>query len=239
MKKPIIGVMPLVDIARESYWMLPGYFERVMEAGGVPIMLPLTNEEDDIEKLLDMCDGILLTGGQDVTPQIYGEERLIQCGETCDARDIMDTMFLLAALKKDKPVLGICRGLQLLNAAMGGTLYQDIPTQHPSEITHCQKPPYSKTSHELVIIPGSPLGLLLKKERIAVNSYHHQGIKVLAEGLLPMAISEDGIVESLILPDAKFVWAVQWHPEFMDARDETSKLLFKVFLSACGSEDEA
>jgi len=232
-KRPIIGVMPLVDMGRDSYWMLPGYFDRVSEAGGIPIMLPLTNEETDIEELLNMCDGILLTGGQDVTPQIYGEERLEQCGESCDARDIMDTMFLLAALQQNKPILGICRGIQLLNAALGGTLYQDIPTQLASDLIHCQKPPYDRPSHEVTLLPGSPLSLLLKQEKLAVNSYHHQGIKALAEGLLPMAIAEDGLVEAVMLPGMKFVWAIQWHPEFMDKSDEASSRLFTAFINAC------
>lgn len=237
MRKPIIGVMPLVDEERASYWMLPGYLDGIQEAGGMPIVLPLTNEECDVEELLAMCDGILLTGGQDITPQIYGEEKLPECGTPCDARDIMDTMFLLQALQQDKPILGICRGIQLLNVALGGTLYQDIPSQKPSGIKHQQKPPYDQPVHEVMVFPGSPLNVLLKQDKLAVNSYHHQGIKDLAEGLLPMAVAPDGLVEAVVLPDTKFVWAIQWHPEFM--RDaESSKKIFSAFVTACMLTEE-
>lgn len=233
MRKPVIGVMPLVDSEKDSYWMLPGYFEGIIQAGGMPIMLPLTNEESDVDSLLDMCDGIMLTGGQDITPQIYGEEKLPECGECSDARDIMDTMFLLAALQKNKPVLGICRGIQLLNAVLGGTLYQDIPSQHQSALEHHQKPPYDKPSHSVVLLPGSPLSLLFKQDKLEVNSYHHQGIKELAEGLLPMAVAPDGMIEAVMLPGMKFVWGVQWHPEFIYKVDKCSQMLLKAFVDAC------
>ena len=122
MKKPLIGIVPLVDEARESYWMLPGYMQGVEQAGGVPVMLPLTDDAAALRQLADTCDGFLLTGGQDVSPALYGAAPTLQCGETCPARDAMEARLLDLALAADKPVLGICRGIQFLNVHLGGTL---------------------------------------------------------------------------------------------------------------------
>ena len=132
--KPLIGLIPLVDDALESLWMLPGYMDGIAQAGGIPIMLPLTEDPADLEQLCESCDGFLLTGGHDVSPSVYGEDRLPVCGVSCEARDRMERLVLDYALRNDKPVLGICRGLQLLNALLGGTLYQDLPTQHPGNV---------------------------------------------------------------------------------------------------------
>lgn len=136
MEKPIIGVTPLWDEEKKSYWMLPGYLEGVKEAGAIPVILPLTTNGADIAQLADLCDGFLFTGGQDVDPQLYGEAMEPFCGELCPARDALEQELLRQALERDKPILGICRGIQFLNAALGGTLYQDLPTEHPSEIGH-------------------------------------------------------------------------------------------------------
>ena len=233
MDKPIIGVMPLVDTEKDSYWMLPGYMNGISQAGGIPVMLPLTNDENDVTKLASMCDGFLFTGGQDVNPGIYNEEKRAVCGECSDARDIMDTMFFLEALKNDKPCLGICRGLQFFNAVLGGTLYQDLPVDKPSNIIHHQNHPYNKPCHEVRILPGTPLEKLIKKINLPVNSLHHQGIKDLAEGIMPMAFAPDGLIEAICVPTQKFIWAVQWHPEFNFEEDEASRAVFTALIEAC------
>ena len=124
-RQPIIGVTPLVDAAKESYWMLPGYFNGILQAGGLPLMLPLTIDASRIAQLCHLCDGILLTGGQDIQPELYGAEPLPCCGECSPERDTMELQLLELAFQQDLPVLGICRGLQLLNVCFGGTLYQD------------------------------------------------------------------------------------------------------------------
>ena len=129
MRKPMIGLIPLVDEKRESYWMLPGYMEGIARAGGLAVMLPLTDKDEDIVRLLEAFDGFVFTGGHDVDPAIYGQEKLDICGDLCPGRDSMEQKLLRAALEADKPVLGICRGLQLINAVLGGTLWQDLPAQ--------------------------------------------------------------------------------------------------------------
>ena len=127
--QPLIGVVPLVDYQRDSLWMLQGYLNGIIRAGGVPVMLPLTSEPDVLYRAMDVCSGFLLTGGQDVSPQRYGENPLPECGEMSPERDAMETMLLQKALESDKAVLGICRGIQFLNVYCGGTLWQDLPAQ--------------------------------------------------------------------------------------------------------------
>ena len=231
-RKPVIGVLPLWDDDKESLWMLPGYFDGVEQAGGLPLMLPLTDDRDETMQLASMCDGFLFTGGHDVSPSVYGEEPLNDSIICCPERDRMETLLLQEAIQLDKPVLGICRGIQFINAAMGGTLYQDLPTQHPSAVEHHQTVPYDHAVHTADLKTGTPLFNLLQQPRIAVNSYHHQAVRSLAPGLEAMAESSDGIVEALYYPEAKFLWAVQWHPEFSFRTDENSRLIFKAFVQA-------
>lgn len=232
-RKPLIGIVPLFDEERHSYWMIPGYMRGIEEAGGIPVMLPLTDDEETLERLVETCDGFLLTGGQDVDPRLYGEESVAKCGKSCPARDAMEKKLFSMILKRDMPVLGICRGIQFMSAALGGSLYQDIPSQRPSALIHCQKPPYHIPSHNVKILLDTPLYTLLKKENIAVNSYHHQGVKVLPACLRAMARAEDGLTEAIYMPGKKFVWAVQWHPELSFEQDEDNRKIFAAFVSAC------
>ena len=174
-QKPFIGVIPLIDYVKSSYWMLPGYFGGIIEAGGIPVMLPLTSENANIKQITEMCSGFLFTGGQDVSPEIYSARKIRACGECSPERDAMETLLLKSTMQLDKPILGICRGIQFINASLGGTLWQDIPSQFSDSVTHCQKPPYDVPSHEVYLDSGTPLHELLKTNEMPVNSYHHQG----------------------------------------------------------------
>lgn len=232
-KDPIIGVVPLIDYSKSCFWMLPGYMNGLKQAGAMPIMFPVIYNNADAEMLADMCDGFLFTGGQDVDPAVYGAEKTELCGECCPERDTMEKLLLDIAMKRDIPVLGICRGIQFINACLGGTLWQDIPTQFSDKLTHCQKPPYNKPVHDVMIDRNSPLYELLKKECIAVNSYHHQGVRELSPELKSMASAPDGLVEAVYAPDHKFLWAVQWHPEFSYESDKNSLLIFNAFVEKC------
>ena len=236
--RPIVGLIALYDDNKESYWMLPGYMKGLEEAGVIPVMLPLTKDQEIIEELVQSMDGFLLTGGHDVTPSLYGEEPHSKCTELCYLRDQMESHLINTAIKMDKPILGICRGIQILNVVMGGSLYQDIPEQTESTVTHQQTPPYEKTVHSVNIHANTPLHTILGKDCIDVNSYHHQGIKQLADSLKPMAEASDGIIEAVYRPDSSFVFAVQWHPEFTYLSDENSKKIFQAFAYACESEKE-
>ncbi len=234
MAKPVIGITPLVDYGRESLWMLPGYMDGVAEAGGLSVMLPLTEDPEDIARILARLDGLIIAGGQDVSPEVYGAQRLPLCGETCPERDRMESALLDAAMAARMPVLGICRGIQFINAHLGGTLWQDLPAQHPSEVDHHQPAPYDRPIHTVRLLPGTPLRDLLDTETLPVNSCHHQAVRNLAPALLPMAMAGDGIVEAAYSPDLPFLWAVQWHPEFSHREDGNSKKIFRALVRACG-----
>ena len=232
--RPVIGVIPLWDDQKESIWMLPGYLDGISEAGGLPIILPLSADEQELRQLFELCDGVLLTGGHDVSPELYHEEPLTGLVECCRERDEMEGIILKMALEDDVPVLGICRGIQFINAALGGTLYQDLPLQHPSDVDHRQKAPYDIPAHEVKIVKDSPLYKCLSIVRLPVNSCHHQAIRELSPELEAMACSPDGLVEAVHMPRRKFVWAVQWHPEFSYKTDENSRKILKAFVDAAG-----
>ena len=233
MKKTIIGLSPLYDREKDSYWMLPGYMKMVERCGAVPLMLPLTTEEPLLAAAFELCDGILLTGGQDVSPSLYGQPLSPLCGEVCEARDEMDRRLLISAIGADKPVLGICRGLQLMNAALGGTLYQDLPTEYGTTAEHCMKPPYDRGVHSVCLLDDTPLHDLLGVDEISVNSYHHQAVKDPASCLKTMAVSEDGLIEAMYLPGKRFIWGVQWHPEFSHEKDPRCLRIAEAFVEAC------
>ena len=231
--KPVIGLLPLWDDDKDSLWMLPGYMDGIRQAGALPLMLPLTEDRDEINQLVALCDGLLFTGGHDVSPELYHETPLANLISACKPRDIMEFKLLHIALAADKPILGICRGIQLINAALGGSLFQDLPLQRPSSVDHHQTPPYNIPVHDINIKKNTPLHDLLQRDILAVNSYHHQAIKILAPDLDVMAFSSDGLIEAVYMPSHKFVWAVQWHPEFSYLTDSCSRAIFSKFTEAC------
>ncbi|NMN02132.1 amidotransferase [Bifidobacterium sp. DSM 109963] len=248
MSKPLIGVTPLWDDHLNSMWMLSGYFDGIIAAGGTPVMMPLSDDAEHIEQLSDTCDGFLFAGGHDINPNLYGQQPT-SLTKTCPARDRMESLLLPAVLKRNKAVLGICRGIQVINALLGGTLWQDLPTEHPSNIDHhVSHPPHDRVVHQVQIMPHSPLDHALWPNGdttsraddafhpacrvLGVNSRHHQAIKQLAPPLSPMALSPDGLVEAVYMPSARFVWAVQWHPEFSYQSDANQRAIFSAFVQA-------
>lgn len=231
--KPVVGLIPLYDEIKDSYWMLPGYMEVLEACGALPIMLPLTDNEEELEQCLSICDGILLTGGHDVSPRLYGESAKDTCGVSCDLRDSMESFILNRCIEEDKPVFGICRGIQFINAFLGGTLYQDLPTENPSNIEHHMTFPYDRAVHRVEVLVNTSLANILGRGYHNVNSYHHQAIKDLAPGVIKAAVTDDGLIEAIEMPDKKFIMGVQWHPEFAYKVDEDSRKLVKAFVDAC------
>ena len=236
MNKPLIGLTPLVDQNMDnSLWMLSDYIDSIEASGGVPVVLPYCEDEEILDVFVKKCDGFLFTGGQDISPSFYNEAPSDKLGRTCSLRDNMEFKLFATAFAADMPIFGICRGLQLMNAALGGSLYQDIPTQLPSTLTHSQKKPYDAAVHEVKLSEKSKLCKLFGKESLEVNSLHHQGVKILAPVLKIEAVSPDGLVEAFTCPDKKFVNAVQWHPEYLYKNDVNSRLLFDAFVKAAAS----
>ena len=228
--RPVIGLSQLYDGQRDSYWMLPGYMQSLESQGAVVMMLPLTDDAQVLDYFLGSCDGFVLTGGHDVAPALYGREQTPLCAEVCPLRDRMDAYLLRGAVARDKAVLGICRGHQLMNAVFGGTLYQDHPTEHPSAVCHRMQPPYDAEAHAVTL--SGPLAQLLGKTRWGVNSCHHQAVEQLSEAFIPMAVADDGLVEAIYMPDRRFVWGVQWHPEFAWKVSGENRKILGAFLKA-------
>jgi putative glutamine amidotransferase len=216
-QSPIIGVTPLWDAERKSIWMLPDYLDGIKAAGGIPVVLPLEMSEADADRIIETCDGFLFTGGQDVG--------------SCPERDKLEMLLISKALPSDKPILGICRGLQFINVFQGGTLWQDLPSQHPSEIVHRQGKPYGTPTHKVML--SGDLSTLLGKETLEVNTLHHQAAKDLGENLEMTAVAPDGIIEAFQMEGKRFVWAVQWHPEYMFKTDPDSLAIFLCFVKHC------
>ena len=230
--KPVIGVVPLADVKTGYAWMKPNYISAIAEAGGVPLILPLTENARLLKELTACCDGFLLTGGYDIAPELYGQERLPACGPITEGLDRMELQLILRILAADKPMLGICRGLQFLNVALGGTLWQDLPSQRPANVQHSMEPPYERHVHRAIQNGDSPLLQIIPAREFGVNSAHHQGICNLGAGLLPTARSEDGLIEAVCLPERRFVHAVQWHPEDLYPVDANAAALFAALVQA-------
>lgn len=230
--KPIVGIMPLWDDEKESIWMLPGYLDGLSQAGATPIIFPFSSDEEELGRLVKMCDGILFTGGHDISPKLYNEDPIKDLVSCCIKRDLMESIVLKIAMDMDKSILGICRGIQFINVALGGSLYQDLNLQHPSNIDHHQQAPYDIPKHEVTLKQNTPLHECLHVDKLLVNSYHHQAVKDIAQELEIMATSPDGLIEALYMPTYKFLWAMQWHPEFSYQTDINSQKIFQAFIDS-------
>jgi putative glutamine amidotransferase len=233
--KPLIGITAdtLQDIGRDGLWNTADYFRAVLAAGGIPVLLPFVTTEADAAVLLERMDGILFTGGPDVDPLLYGEQPHEKCRYLTPERDTMELLLAPLALKSAKPVLGICRGHQLLAVAEGGTLWQDIPAQVKGAIKHGDQGATPKwyPTHTVQIAAGTKLAGLFGTE-VRVNSRHHQAVKDLPKGWVAGATAPDGINEAMELPGERFVVSVQWHPENFTGKEYNFGKLFEAFVAA-------
>ena len=233
--RPLIGVLPLFDRESHNLWINPGYLSGIQTAGGAPVLLNLTTDEEYCEKLCQVCDGFLFTGGPDVEPTLYGHEKIPECGFILPARDEMELWMLRRLLELDKPILGICRGVQVLNVAAGGTMYQDIPAQKPVCIAHNQAGSvvFTTPTHPVTIAPDTKTCALLGPDLLAVNSMHHQAVWDVAPGFIASAWAPDGLVEAIESTRHRFALGVQWHPEFLWPASQRQLRLFAGLVEAC------
>ncbi|MCL2056215.1 MAG: gamma-glutamyl-gamma-aminobutyrate hydrolase family protein [Oscillospiraceae bacterium] len=237
-RKPVIGITPLYNLEHNFPWMQVDYLDAVAAAGGLPVVLP-SRTGGDAGALLDLADGVLFTGGPDIMPHLYGEQLIPQCGKCSPLRDEMEIPLAYEAASRRIPIVGICRGIQTINAALGGTLYQDIPTQHKSDtpVLHSQENHIEKAwpSHKVTVQKGSLLHKAAGEDTLTVNSMHHQAVKNIAPGFKATAWSEDGIIECMEYSGDSFILGIQWHPECMHRRDEASMEIFRVFIAAASA----
>jgi putative glutamine amidotransferase len=210
------------------------YIQALSTAGADPVLIPLGLPDSTLENLLSRLDGILFSGGGDIHPQQYGSQLHPLVAGVDPDRDRVELRLAESALRMGLPFLGICRGLQLINVALGGTLYEDILDQLPGAIRHdfSTGNPRNYLAHTVTILAGCRLSHLVGSSDLLVNSLHHQGIRVLAAGLQATAHSPDGLTEAFELPDYPFGLAVQWHPEWLQEH-ESGRAIFRGFVEAC------
>lgn len=242
-RRPVIGIatqtLPAFTGERQTCWLMGrSYIEAIRTVGGVPWLIPLIPQDHDtLQEIFDRLDGVFVTGGVDVDPARYGEPRSPLCGTTDSDRDAVEIALLRHALDRGLPVLAVCRGLQILNVACGGTLYQDVASQVPAALKHDHFPTPENPSrkflaHDVTVKAGSRLGKILGDAVVPVNSMHHQAIKDLAPSLAATAYAPDGIIEGAEGTGSQFVVAVQWHPEELTETQPGMARLFTSFAEA-------
>ncbi len=223
----VVIAMPRMSTDPEPTVAQSKYIESLARAGAGMRWVELSDPEQAVQDALT-CDGLLLPGGGDMDPKFYGQARIPACGEPNLLRDAAEPLLLRAFLAADKPVLGICRGIQVMNAVLGGDLYQDIkPFEHLPHNDHWAK------VHTVTVRRGTLLSRILGQDTVLVNSQHHQAVDRVAPGFTLAALSEDGIVEAIEKPDARFCLGVQWHPEWLSDADPAMQGLFDAFVNSC------
>ena len=230
--RPIIAIFTEID-EKLNVNIRNTYINAVESTGGLPLIVPYLKSDESLETLIERCDGFIFTGGGDIDPRYYGEEKKPTCGDIEYNRDELEFRVFDSIFASGKPILAVCRGIQLVNVALGGTLYQDIPTELDTGMIHKQKEPEDAPSHEVNVLESTPLYELLKSKRVVANSFHHQAIKKLGNGLKIMATADDGIIEGAYIPGERYFRAFQWHPERLVDIDAHNRLIFEDFINAC------
>jgi putative glutamine amidotransferase len=240
---PRIGVSGVVRQweGNERTGVNAAYVRSVLAAGGVPIILSPVLGPSYAARAMDGVDGLLLTGGEDIHPALYGAELSPRCYPPSRERDLFELALFAAARQRELPVLGICRGIQLVNVALGGTLYQDLPTDRPSKIAHDPGSARDARTHAVRLAAGSRAAQALGATDLRVNSFHHQAVDRLAPGLVATGWSEDGVIEAAEGPgEGPWMLTVQWHPEEMHAEAKAPERgLFRSLVEACTLADAA
>lgn len=231
--KPLIGLTPLYDSEHPNLWMRDTYQDILQQSGAIPVVLSFDSDPADVAAILRRLDGIVFTGGADVNPALYGQEKKPFCGENVERRDVLEKELFQQAYARDMPIMGICRGSQFINVMLGGTLYQDILTERPNSFDHRMRDHFDEISHWVEIQQDTPLFDVVGSATFPVNSIHHQGIRGLSPYLEPMALSTDGLVESFYAPAKRCVWGIQWHPEFAFKSEPRQREIVEAFVARC------
>jgi len=235
---PLIGIpCRATDDPAPRFFNNQSYVRALEAAGGSAVLIPLLADQAALRTIYERLDGVLLAGGGDVEPGRYGDvERHPTLFGVDPAQDEVETTLTRWALADGRPLLAICRGIQVLNVAVGGMLWQDVPSQRPSDVDHPGKDrPRYAVNHLVTIAPRSRLAAILGDEPLGVNSFHHQAIRQLAPGFVVTAVAPDGVIEAIESPDSRFALGVQFHPEEMWSVSERLARLFRAFVQECAS----
>ncbi|MCD8339274.1 MAG: gamma-glutamyl-gamma-aminobutyrate hydrolase family protein [Burkholderiales bacterium] len=232
MRKPLIGITGSYSPEILTY-VKSNYIRAIDKAGGVPFIIPPELPKDSVRHLSEICDGILITGGEDVDPRLYGQKPHPKLGEVSPQRDILDKQIIEVCLKDEIPFLAICRGMQAVNVFLGGTLIQDIDSAIQTETKHVQPEHYTTLTHEVIEVSNSTiLRDIMGSSKIMVNSRHHQAVDKPGKNVAIIARSTtDGIAEALVVLKHPFGLAVQWHPEWLVWDRPEHLALFKALIN--------
>jgi putative glutamine amidotransferase len=236
-RRPSIAITPDITPITEAaplprYEVKAAYADAVLRAGGLPFILPYTDDRVIIEAMLDRVSGLVITGGAfDIPPEAYGDTAREGLGQLKPTRTAFETLVLHAALARNMPVLGVCGGMQLLNVALGGTLIQDIAREMPNARPHEQAHDRTQPAHPIDIKEGSVLADAVGKGQLMVNSTHHQAVKAVGPKLVVTATSPDGVIEAIEDPTHTFAVGVQWHPELLIDTVPPHLGLYKTFVA--------
>lgn len=235
--KPIIGLTARYDVKEDTLVVNTGYYRAILRVGGIPFIIPITTDVTENKEIMQNIDGVILTGGEDVDPKYFNETPIKEMGSISPYRDIQEMCIAKIALTNNIPILGICRGIQVLNIAAQGSIYQDIYSQIPNAnlIKHSQNAPKWYATHEVRIEENTKLHQIINKRTIRVNSFHHQAVKDVCEEFTIAAKSEDGIIEAIEHKNNDFAIGIQWHPEVMWEKDNEYLKVFKSFVSSAQS----
>lgn len=232
--KPIIGLALSNRVKSKKIYSVINndYVKAVQKAGGIPVLIPFSDNLENMKEYTNKIQGIIFTGGEDISPLFYNEDPIKEVQCIIEERDRFELELFKEAYKKQIPILGICRGLQLINVALGGNLYQDLNTQIPNSYGHAPKQtPRSNLYHSVKIEKDSKLFDIFESEDLKVNSFHHQSVKKLGTNLKVTALSNDGIVEAIESINDKFLVAVQWHPENLVEKHEEFLKFFEALIN--------
>ncbi|WP_078381798.1 gamma-glutamyl-gamma-aminobutyrate hydrolase family protein [Sutcliffiella halmapala] len=231
--KPIIGITSHVELDYK-HSLSNDYVQAIILAGGIPVILPI-GVDPDVAQLVDKIDGLVVTGGGDIDPTLFGEEPHPNLGMISPGRDSFEIAMIEKMLAANKPILAICRGIQILNIAVGGDMYQDIYSQIDEPLLqHAQKANRTHLSHYVTTTENSLLERITGKSKFKINSFHHQAVRNVPKPLVVSAHASDGIIEAIESVEHTFVLGVQWHPEPLAVDgDAISKQIFSRFLQSC------